>query len=625
MFEYSSDLVWRFDGATAMMQRLLDCLSSTMHISKLSLKNFKTFHNKQILGFDRGFNVLVGSNNSGKTSVLDALDLNISLDSPHRSAATVKVHGGTAPGHSLFSAEISTDFSELALIEGNALWLPIRRPNVHAPDELTAAVVLHIEKKTPINVEFEFGAGKISTSFDIDAVFAGKISNGITYGAQIFSWAPSPSQATVYEVGSGADSGLLNQTQLVRSRIYRFNAQRRPLYECAASTQELDRDATNLAYCINHIQTNDAHGHKQLCEWIERIFPSIKWVQSPPDTRGVYQLRCLPTRPEERRDDLAIPMSSVGSGLGNVLAMLYVVMTCRHPQVIAIDEPNAYLHPRALRELLAILSNEGSQHQFILTAHSADVLTAVTPRTISILDFDSVGTTVTQVGPAKLHEVMGSLGELGIRVTDLHSKDAILWVEGHTEELVLPALLRFACPEKAAGTGVLRVETTGAFSKKRGLSPDEIVRIYERLSNSSSLVPPMVCVLLDAEGRPATKLRELERAANGKLRFLPRRMLENYVLHAGAIARALNELGESVDLESISAALILELTANPDWEKVDGAAVLRRLFEKFSGPGQEFRKTRDVPTIIETLLDVDPGFLNPLRDFLRTLFNLVAR
>ena len=311
----------------------------------------------------------------------------------------------------------------------------------------------------------------------------------------------------------------------------------------------------------------------------------------------------------------------MGSGIGNVIAMLYVVLTSRDPQVIAIDEPNAFLHPKALRELLAILEAEGKQHQFILTAHSADVLTAVKTQTVSMLNFDGIATTVTQVGQKDLHTLRGGLAELGIRMTDLHAKDRVFWVEGQTEELVMPQLLRWACPEVAAGTSILRVERTGTFSKN-GIEPAEIAKIYERLSTSSAFVPPMVAILLDGEKRSVHERAEIEKSSRGQLRFLDRRMLENYLLHSGAVLAAITELGQATS-EPIVRDALTQAIGTTNMAELDGAVVLKQVFAEISDAAHEFRKTRDVPNLIDWILENDPDYLASLRVCLRKSFGLL--
>ena len=185
----------------------------------------------------------------------------------------------------------------------------------------------------------------------------------------------------------------------------------------------------------------------------------------------------------------------------------------------------------------------------------------------------------------------------------------------------MPALLRWACPEVAAGTAVLRVERTGTFSRKKGIEPAEVAQIYERLSKPSALVPPMVCILLDGETLPRAKREEIEATSNGKLQFLERRMLENYLLHPAAMQATLLELGLSVEIEKIEASLVKALGIN-DLVGADAASALQTSFTELSESKLEFRKTRDVPVMIEWILANDSEFLTPFPECLRKSFDL---
>jgi hypothetical protein len=595
-----------------------------MHIETITIENYKSFLKPQTIFLEPGFNLLVGTNNAGKTSVLDVIDLDANLGDPHRSTRNIPEYGGQPTALSRFEVTIETRYSELRqLIGSNQIFFPVvgLDPNFQGTNVIEV-IRNFINSDEKVKISPIFGSGTNTVHIFMNDFVQGLASahngNGIpACHINYATLAPSPE----ISIGNYVINGLTaTYPQALKPRIYRFSAQRRPGYQCSAMINAiLDREATSLPYCINHLQTNDAHGHKILCGWVNRVFPSVKWVQATP-TGSNFELRCLPHLPEARRDDLAIPIARMGAGIGNVIAMFYVVLTARSPQVIAIDEPNAFLHPRALRELLAILEAEGKQHQFILTAHSPDVLTAVNARSISLLDFDGVATQVLQVGQKELHVLRGGLAELGIRMTDLHAKDRVLWVEGQTEELVMPSLLRWGCSEVAAGTSVLRVERTGTFSKK-GIDPSEVAKIYERLSESSAMVPPMVCILLDGEKLSASQRHEIEDSSQGKLRFLDRRMLENYLLHSKALEAAFRELGMPTALASIEKELIKQIGDGPI-DNLDGASILSNVFSNLTESKLEFRKTRDVPILIDWLLFNEPDFLAPLRVCLRKSFGI---
>ena len=65
-----------------------------MHISKLKIESYKSFHFSDDLNLKPGFNVIVGQNNAGKTALVEALSLDFS-DIPHLSVVT----GGAACRH----------------------------------------------------------------------------------------------------------------------------------------------------------------------------------------------------------------------------------------------------------------------------------------------------------------------------------------------------------------------------------------------------------------------------------------------------------------------------------------------------------------------------------------------
>ena len=306
----------------------------------------------------------------------------------------------------------------------------------------------------------------------------------------------------------------------------------------------------------------------------------------------------------------------------------YLPMRANHMEALTTPDlqagPNQFLHLKALRELLNILAIEGKQHQYILTAHSAEVISAVKASTVTMLTLKDGVTTVRQTDHAGLATLRERFADLGLRATEMHGRDQVLWVEGQTEELVLPALLRHFCVEHAAGTAVLRVQDTG-WLDKRGVDPIRVVEIYSRLTLASALVPPMVAVLLDREGRSEPDCTSLEQDRRGRLRFLPSRMLENYLLHPGAITAVLCDMGESVDADRIAqrlcAASHVQNLSDLDTGMVDGANLLKSTFAEISQARHEFRKTRDVPNLVDWLLENEPTVLQPLGDWLQMIMN----
>lgn len=599
-----------------------------MWIKRVEIENFKSFLHLQTIEFGPGFNLVLGANNAGKSTVLQASDLMAQPSMPHRSVAKVSQHGSPVAGQSRVLLTLEVSVAEIRRLQSDGVTvLPLRQDwQEGLPSSPTDDVIDSLLAEREIEASVERRQ---------DGMNRARLSGHWIRSGWLEPGSPGPvlhireqsigrPRCAIDGARANVGSSLFAELLQCSRRIYRFDAHRRSHPQGPLSTDgQLQPSAENLAGCINWLQTSDTEGHRQLCEWVHRVLPHVYAVQAPPITAGGVQLRCHPRPSAERRDDLAMPIDQMGSGVANVVAVLYIVLTARQPQVICIDEPNQFLHPKALRELLNILALEGRQHQYILTAHSAEVISAVKAETVTLLSLDNGVTQVRQAKHDDLAKLRDGLADLGIRATELHGRDRVLWVEGQTEELVLPAVLASFCTRLAAGTAVLRVHETGAF-ERRGMDPVKVAAIYKRLSSASALVPPMVAALLDRERRRDDECQRLEEDQRARLRFLPRRMIENYLLHPPAIAAVLEErepgagdvqrvahlLGEAAGVRALE---------DLDLIQADGARLLAQVFARQTDSRWEFKKTRDVPDLVDWLLVHQADLLTPLGDWLNQL------
>lgn len=601
-----------------------------MWIQEIQLENFKSFCERQTIGFSQGFNIVIGANNAGKSTLLQALQPQQFTNVPHKSISSLPNFGDPVLGQSKIRLTWEVSVAELRQLQrGNPTFLPYLQSRTQElaninPDELCAKV---LSEQLVASLELSTYGYRVSLRGDL--IFTDWLEQHSGQGApqlRLEERLGLPPLLTLAGGHNGAAATMHSQLMACSERIYRFDARRfPPVTGELVQDGRLDSAARNLPGCLNWIQTNDPEGHRQLCEWVHRVLPHVYSVQAPPSTTSSHsvELRCHPRPAFERRNDLSVPISEMGAGVGNVVALLYVVLTARHPQVICIDEPGQFLHPKALRELLNIIAVEGRSHQYILTAHSAEVIGAIDADTVTLLTLEDGRTRVQQAKHNDLASLRDGLADLGIRATELHGRDRVLWVEGQTEELCFPAVLARFCADRAAGTAVLRVHDTGAFERK-GVDPLKVVQIYNRLSTASALVPPMIAIVLDREARGIDEIARLSADRRGKLRFLPRRMLENFVLHPEAIAAVLNEheagccSPETVSATLCGVAGVVSLD-QIDVNGVDGARVLATTFADLTEARWEFKKTRDVPLLIDWLIKNDAQSLGALGDWLADL------
>jgi hypothetical protein len=334
---------------------------------------------------------------------------------------------------------------------------------------------------------------------------------------------------------------------------------------------------------------------------------------------------------ESRRDDLAIELSESGTGVGQALAILYVVLTSKYSQTLLIDEPSSFLHPAAARKLIDILS-EFSQHQYIIATHSSEVIRAARAVTVTLIQWQRPESIIEQVNATELAGIRKCLTEVGAKLSDVFGADHIFWVEGDTEEQCFSLIL--AGHRMVVGTNIVGVKHTGDFTSKR-VPVETIIGIYQKLSQGNAYLPPAVGFVFDREMRTQAQIEDIQHRTKNVVQFLPRRMYENYLLVPSALTVLMNSLlnfsSKPITEEQVAAWLTSNgrkrkylspaqssaTISKMDWlVRVDGAALLYDLFQELSESRYRFDKTSHSIQLTAWLLQHNPAALEELKTFL---------
>jgi predicted ATPase len=596
-----------------------------MHLRELTVTSYKSFFESTRFVFERGFNLLVGSNSSGKSSVLEAIEFQSAADRPHRSVKSIPTIDDVRTTNSVLEVSFAMAREEISKVMRpvGSYWIGLGTEDGRSYATTAEQVSSQIEA---VGLQFDY-----RRTVGVNEVGRICLPNWPSRWRQLQSQSVMGCQVNPPDFhipqpqewqANGNDISSIART--ISSRIYRFAAERKVVPRCGTSSAILTPDSANLAFCLNHLQTSAFKQFEVLNDSITRIFPTIQRVSAIPTDNGQFELSVQTTGSSPDRADLRVPIDQVGTGVFNAVAMLYVATTTQLGQIILLEEPNSFLHPRALRELLAILREVGSRHQFFITTHSSDVLRSIEPSSVTLLEFDGVSTSIKQSSGTDIVAFREGLIDLGIRLTDLHGCDRVLWVEGETEEAVFPLLLRSFFPKIAEGTAVLPLHATGDFEAKK-INPKKIAEIYKMLSQRSFLVPPMVGITLDRENKPASLIGQIERDCNGLVHFLNRPMLEDYLLDEDAIAAVLSKEAERVItpadvMQSLSECEALEANRlNPMKEgdnSVHAAKVLDAVFKSYLVGGPGYQKVHHGGQITKWLIANKPTQLDPLVQWL---------
>ncbi|MBE9126567.1 MULTISPECIES: AAA family ATPase [unclassified Coleofasciculus] len=611
-----------------------------MYISKFQLFNYKSFRDSDLLEFTPGINIIVGANNSGKTALLEALTLSFE-DVPHRSVKTLPSPDSIAEAQIRFNLKKSYFINLIKDLKCNLLFnkssnygtIEIPKSELAEDDikQNNAEYLLQkwIEKTEDIKIDLY-----IPLLYYKDFV---ELTSGFKSSSDLID---NPKQ-TLYIGIQTPDNGQSEETIVdylllnFRENVYRFYAERLNIASCPfGNSSQLKPDASNLAEVLGVLQGQNPVRFERFNQHVLTIFPKIKWVSVRHQDNSTLEIMVWQIEPETEREDLSFPLSACGTGIGQVLAILYVVLTSQEPRTIIIDEPQSFLHPGAAKKLIEILK-EFPQHQYIIATHSPMIIAAANPSTIVKLRYEAGETKTEVMNPDDIKEQRSLLADLGIRLSDIFGVDDILWVEGETEELCFPRILEELATNHLRGTQILKVRKTGDFEKKPAKAADAIFYIYDRLSSRVSLFPEQMRFVFDRENKSEEEIKRLEKE-RPNLFFLPRCMYENYLLHPKAIATLINQYDKSRDkclteedvqqwIEDkqqnrsyLPQGVDKNSLSEDEWLcKVHGANLLKRLFAEFSETRVEFRKTTHSPELTDWLLEHEPHYLAELTKFLQ--------
>ena len=356
------------------------------------------------------------------------------------------------------------------------------------------------------------------------------------------------------------------------------------------------------------------------------MFPSIQDIRVNLVSAQQARIDVWSIDPETERDDLAVPLADCGTGIGQVLAILYVVLNSDFPRTILIDEPQSFLHPGAIRKLFDILKRY-PHHQFIITTHSPTVVTATNPQTLLLLRREDSETKVETINVNETSDLRLFLSEIGARLSDVFGADNIFWVEGRNEEICFRRIVEDLLKMDLLGTEIIGVTQVGDFE---GRHAKTVLEIHQRLCQGRGLLPPAVGFCFDQEGRSESDRADLTANSQGKIQFIPRRMYENYLLNPAAIAAVLNEADKNRDVpvteREISDWIQMKGQGKPyldgkrsgEWVKnVDAVKLLLDLFNELSEARVAFVKTNHGVKLTDWIIHNSPSDFQELADFLK--------
>jgi energy-coupling factor transporter ATP-binding protein EcfA2 len=453
-----------------------------VRISRIIFRNFKALADFSL--WLRDVNLLVGPNNSGKSTIISALRV---LDNGIRFART------RAPTQVFIGEESEIGYR---LPEDS---IPISLENIHTNYNTTESrVTFYLSNHNKLHLIFPADGG---------CILLPEVPHYPVLTAALFK-RHFPLALTVVPVLGPLEH---RETRREKSTVV-----------AALSSHRASRHFRSYWHYF-------ADGFAQFAQLVEQTWPGMQ-IRRPELSIQTSELSmfCLEGR-------LTRELFWVGFGFQIWCQLLTHLSRARGSSLVVVDEPEIYLHPDVQRQLLDIIRDIGAPA--VMATHSSEIMAEAEPSDIVLIekskhsgerlkDVPSVQRSLDLVGSAQ-----------NITLTALARSRRVLFVEGDYDFKVLRRFARkLGLSELAAGLGVTALESGGIGSWER------ITTLAAGIAEVLG-APLMIAAIYDRDYFPPEQVDHVVNSLSRALKFAhihSRKEVENYLLIPAALKRAID-------------------------------------------------------------------------------------
>lgn len=540
---------------------------SRTRVRRIEFDNFKAFSSYSITLGD--INILVGPNNSGKSTIIGALR---TLEAAIRYARTRSPSRRQVGRAAVVAYQIPEES------------VPISLENVQTDYQgAEAHVTFQLSNGNALRLVFPEGGG---------CYLVPKLEDGVVTSAAVFK-REFPLTLVIVPVLGPVE----------------HNEQRRERGTVVAglSTHRASRHFRSYWHY-------NPEGFAKFADLIAKTWPGMN-IGSPEYDTGTGELKmfCL-----ERR--MTREIFWVGFGFQIWCQLLTHLSRAGEDSLVVIDEPEVYLHPDVQRQLLGIIRDIGAD--VLLATHSSEIIAEADPTEIVMVDKrQRAGERLKNIaGTQRALEAVGSAQN--ITLTALAKSRRLLFVEGLDDFRLLRRFARkLGMQELSSGSGIIPLASKGFGSWQR-------ITIFAAGIEQALGAPLVIGAIYDRDYYCDEQIEEVERQLKGNLQLaqvLGRKEIENYLLVPAALDRSIRRdlrararATSATNFED-SARILNEITS-PMKDEVFSQLMGRR-HEYFRQAGEDTsRLYRDMTTLEERWSNLETRLLMvPGKDVLRQL------
>ncbi|GEM_PF-1197574 len=426
-----------------------------MYISKLCIKNYKSFLDSGVIELKEDIFAFIGQNNTGKSAILDSIQ--VFFPTSKKVITSEDFHKGTNED---IVIEVWFKNVDKSYLEANIYKDKINKQN----EKINEAYSLYIKEKTEANLKkYEKQKEKleeIRTKEFYEAIEKYGIDNEELYVKMVAKKGNRIS--TKYYNKNDVE---LNETDLkkILPQIKVIPALRDPKNESTAGNnsylkdliQMLDEESkTDIILNdkrLTYSELNDVLSEetKKRCnDLAEKITSYYNNAVGSKDYKIVidatvniskgtqYTTTIIDTTTGIENDVLNCGTGYQSMIILSILETYVNISQSSTKYILLIEEPEVYLHPSLQRKMIDTLLQISENNQVIFTSHSPITISKLESSNVRLVEKNNCESRILNVTPKKV------IDELGIKHDDILYSKGIIFVEGKDDIDVISELIR---------------------------------------------------------------------------------------------------------------------------------------------------------------------------------------
>lgn len=412
-----------------------------MRLAAFTIQNYRSITKTDRISLD-SFTVLIGPNNEGKSNILLGLVSGMKI-------LTLYAEGLVAIGSSTAQAARMARFA---------------RTRDYYKWERDAPILIQekASSATIFDFEFELSATEIEEfKLSVKSNLNGHLPVRLTVTPESITF-------DVKKQGRGATTLSSKARRIARFIAERISLQDIPSIRTAQQTIRLVQGMVESELKSLEAEADYRAAVERIAELQEPVLKVLRGTLTASLRRFLPDVRDVEVHISDRYsalrrdcqvlidDGTLTELRYKGDGIKSLVAMSLIHHRSQETRnnsgtVLAVEEPEAHLHPRAVHELRAVLLDVAEHQQVVITTHSP---LFVNRQNIS----SNIIVNTTKAKAAR--DISEIRTVLGIQVSDnLYSARLVLLVEGETDRIALTEILRVRSPliKEALAAGLLAV------------------------------------------------------------------------------------------------------------------------------------------------------------------------